>query len=158
MAAMTGMGVDAECATPYCPPPWHGFEGNCYQFIDLQKSWLEAEKHCQMLSHPGKMVHLASIHSNKEDAFIGSLVKSLKHSKKTKADEGESYWIGYHDIGHENVHQWIDETAAVYCNWATGEPNNYPESENCVEKYKQYASQKWNDFDCNAKQQFVCKL
>ncbi|XP_038058695.1 alpha-N-acetylgalactosamine-specific lectin-like [Patiria miniata] len=143
--------VNALCSTPYCPPPWLAFQGHCYQWVDKQMSWMDAERHCQMLSHPGKMVHLASIHSEEEDEFISDYVKEASGNPSNPP----GYWMGYNDHQQENTFTWTDGSDSAYDNWQPREPND-SNGEDCVERHQFF--NKWNDLDCSNKLTFVCKM
>ena len=103
-----------------------------------------------MLSYSWKMVHLASVHSQEEDDFIGEYVRKASGLPKTPG-----YWIGYNDIEREGQFVWSDGSVSFYNNWWTNEPNNNGD-EDCVERF--YFRSKWNDIDCNDKIRFVCKM
>ena len=141
-------GSVALCSVPYCPPPWTTFQKHCYMLVDQKMPWLDAEHYCQMLSRPGKMVHLASIHSAEENSFISEYVKKVPTSSG-------SFWIGYNDRQREKHFKWTDGSNVTYDNWNAGEPNNIRD-EDCVEKY--YSKQTWNDRRCSKQLTFVCKI
>ncbi|XP_038059527.1 snaclec CHH-B subunit beta-like [Patiria miniata] len=143
-------GVAALCSSPYCPPPWRAFQGHCYLWVDKPMPWIDAERYCQMLSHPGKMVHLASIHSQEEDEFIKDYVKSASDVWTP------SYWIGFTDIEGKNRFQWSDGSASSYLGWGPLEPSS-PGYEDCVECRDDFSHQ-WNDLLCSESIRFVCKL
>ncbi|XP_038078743.1 echinoidin-like [Patiria miniata] len=143
-------GVAALCSSPYCPPPWRAFQGHCYLWVDKPMSWMDAERYCQMLSHPGKMVHLASIHSEEEDEFIKMYVR-----KSSASPTPTPYWIGCSDIEQEGHFRWSDGSDVSYEGWWPGEPNNVGE-EDCTENLFQFSG-KWNDVRCMNENNFVCK-
>ncbi|XP_038059503.1 echinoidin-like [Patiria miniata] len=143
--------VAALCSSPYCQPPWLAFQGHCYLWVDKPMSWMDAERHCQMLSHPGKMVHLASIHSKEEDEFIKDYVRSASGLAVTP-----SYWIGCNDIERESNFQWSDASYVSYKSWAPGEPNSDVGEEDCVE-CRSNPYNEWNDLPCNLRRSLVCK-
>ncbi|XP_038058691.1 echinoidin-like [Patiria miniata] len=144
-------GVATLCSSPYCLPPWRAFQGHCYLWVHKRMSWMDAERHCQMLSHPGKMAHLASIHSQEEDEFI----KDYARSASGHADSS-SYWIGYSDIEREDQFQWSDGSDVSYKGWEPREPNSHGGThESCAEC--RHASG-WNDICCIRERHSVCKL
>ncbi|XP_038058694.1 echinoidin-like [Patiria miniata] len=143
----------ADTRISHCPPPWLAFQGHCYLWVDKSMSWMDAERHCQMLSHPGKMVHLVSIHSEEEDEFIKDYVRITSGLAATP-----SYWIGYSDIEREGQFQWSDASDVSYEGWKPGEPNSYKgRNEDGVECRSAFDS-KWNDDVCMREKRFVCKL
>ncbi|XP_038058690.1 lactose-binding lectin l-2-like [Patiria miniata] len=147
-------GVAALCSSPYeayCPPPWLAFQGHCYLWVDKPMSWMDSERYCRKLSHPGKMAHLASIHSKEEDEFIKT------YAGKSSVDPPVSgYWIGYNDIEQEDRFQWSDGSDASYEGWDPREPRDIG-GEDCVECRSEYAGM-WNDVWCTINNPFVCKL
>jgi hypothetical protein len=54
-----------------CPGGWSLFEGRCYRVKTNLESWANAEKDCNSVGG-----HLASIHSDSENAFIYRLASS----------------------------------------------------------------------------------
>ncbi|XP_038069859.1 C-type lectin LmsL-like [Patiria miniata] len=130
--------VSATCSAPYCPPPWRAFGAHCYQWIDKKMSWIDAERYCQMLSHPGKMVHLASI-ANEEKHIIGQYAE----------DRGQAVWIGLFNNSGQNF-QWVDGSPADSLCWQKAQPSY---DGDCVEWF-----QAMNDRPCETEQTFVCKF
>ncbi|XP_038059507.1 echinoidin-like [Patiria miniata] len=114
-------------------------------------SWMDAERYCQMLSLPGKMVHLASIHSQEEDEFIKDYVRSA-----SGLADYPRFWIGFNDIEREGQFQWSDGSDVSYESWGPGEPNN-KKYEDCVECRSDIYI-KWNDEPCSRASVIVCKF
>ena len=61
-------------------------------------------------------------------------------------------WIGLYRKA-DKMFYWIDDTplAGQYSAWASGEPNNDQNTENCVHTYTHLKALrgKWNDSKCN---------
>lgn len=96
---------------------WNGHYYN-YRRKSAANSWFSAEGVCR---EHGETVHLASIHSQAENAFINSL--SLGE---------EEQWIGLTNH-NTNLFKWIDRSAfGKFKHWAMGEPNQATIDEDCV--------------------------
>uniref|UniRef100_G1TYX2 C-type lectin domain containing 19A n=1 Tax=Oryctolagus cuniculus TaxID=9986 RepID=G1TYX2_RABIT len=76
---------------PLCPLFWMEFQGHCYRFFPLNKTWAEADLHCSEFSIGRKSAKLASIHSWEENVFVYDLVNSCVPG--IPAD----IWTGLHD-------------------------------------------------------------
>ena len=73
----------------------------------------------------------------------------------------DGVWIGYNDIANEGIFVW-DRTgkAGTYTNWASGQPDNAGQLEDCVEFLtNRWLNLKgaWNDIPCYWNAPFVCK-
>ena len=68
----------------------------------------------------------------------------------TIADENSEkyFWIGLSDQGEENHFVWEDGSGLSYSNWATNEPNDHGNGEDCVHLLS-LSSRTWNDLDCS---------
>eukprot|EP01084_Bolivina_argentea_P115536 205445_1 len=63
-------------------------------------------------------------------------------------------WIGL----RRPFQKWDDHTKVKeFVNWSPGEPNNFGQSEDCVEMYSG-GDGKWNDVACEAKRYFLCNI
>ncbi|XP_071844058.1 cubilin-like isoform X6 [Apostichopus japonicus] len=126
--------IDVEDNT--CPHEWHYFDQSCYFIKTSAGEFLDAERYCG--SHGGQLV---SIHSDKEQRFIYSLLTS----------DVQSYYIGmrlYIDKDGYDGWQNTDSTAINYTNWYPGMPDG-GKHEDCVEIYY-YHEGKWNDVSCRS--------
>ncbi|XP_038667664.1 lectin-like [Scyliorhinus canicula] len=119
--------------------------GHCYKFVSDEKTWADAELYCQTL-HPGS--HLASVHFENQNAFIGKLISSEK-GKRLRA------WIGLHDLFKEDTFLWTDGSSTDFTGWSQNEPNNDLHIEDCVntERKNQVL---WNDLPCSETLPFIC--
>ncbi len=59
---------------------------------------------------------------------------------------GGIIWIGFNDVANEGGHVWYDQSAVIYTNWHSGEPNNSG-NEDCVQIYP---DGQWNDLNCSS--------
>ena len=81
-----------------------------------------------------------------------------------------SAWIGLTDGATEENFQWEKPTVSnnnninlKYSNWGPSEPNDSPNTEDCVEfiagrKYGGSYNGTWNDYTCLLYQPFICEL
>ncbi|XP_065117913.1 macrophage mannose receptor 1-like [Paramisgurnus dabryanus] len=127
-----------------CPDNWIKKDpGNCIRVYrkqkDEKKTWFEARDFCRAVGGD-----LASFHSEKE-------INVLPYSSRDPA------WIGFTSLDSNSGYVWSDQTPSDYQNWASGEPNNYNNNENCAE-YGYYSGNKWNDQDCDAFINWVCQI
>jgi hypothetical protein len=67
-------------------------------------------------------------------------------------------WIGLHDntTDPDRTFAWFDGKPLKYTNWATSEPNNLKDNEDCVHAFLDGS---WNDVPCDYDYEFefVCK-
>ena len=94
-----------------------------------------------LLNHQANLV---SIHSEGEHQFVVDL-----------SDEGFPWIGGERDPGNPDNWRWSDGTDWDYDNWATDEPNNNGDDEDCVHLSTRHG---WNDLTCSAVRSFVCKI
>ena len=99
------------------------FQGYCYEFQSTNSlegiTWEQAASKCE---ESGTGYKLASIHSERESAFIYTMLSQLdQESKKTEM------WIAAHDRDTEGTWTNADNTPFDYTHWAPGEPNGSEE-------------------------------
>ncbi|XP_038062341.1 echinoidin-like [Patiria miniata] len=145
--------VGSACLKP-CPFNWLAFDGHCYRLVTIELTWPEAETYCQRLANlrlGGS--HLASIHSEQEQAFIVGLVQASE-----RIEPATAYWLGFNDIASEGSFVWNDGTTGTYTNWSSQQPDNVGGSGNVdcavLAKYYQWL---WDDRGCYAPSFFLCK-
>ncbi|OUO92540.1 hypothetical protein B5F40_01215 [Gordonibacter sp. An230] len=122
--------VDASEFEPF----WN--EDTCYEVVDEQLSWTEAEETARL-----KGGHLAVIDSAEKQEEIHRVVQ--------RGSKG-FYWIGMRDVveGDGRSFEWVDGTPVGYTNWSPGEPNNMQWSygdEDYVGMWRR-GDGGWNDF------------
>ena len=97
------------------------FQGHCYKFAATSSQewidWNQADSKCQEL---GDGFKLASIHSERESAFIYAMLAQLNPE-----DQETEMWIAANDAAEEQEGIWTnsDGTPFDYTHWADGEPN-----------------------------------
>ncbi|XP_030646726.1 C-type lectin domain family 19 member A [Chanos chanos] len=141
-----------------CPLFWTEFEGHCYRFFPLNRTWAEADLYCAEFSNGHKSAKLTSIHSWEENVFVYDLVNSRIPGIPT------DIWIGLHDRRQEGTLEWTDGSAYEYSYWDGNQPDDgihrIPVEEDCVEMwYRQNSAlRSWNDNSCDKAFPFVCKI
>uniref|UniRef100_A0A674D2U1 C-type lectin domain containing 19A n=1 Tax=Salmo trutta TaxID=8032 RepID=A0A674D2U1_SALTR len=80
-----------------CPLFWTEFEGHCYRFFPLNRTWAEADLYCAEFSNGLKSAKLTSVHSWEENVFVYDLVNSRIPGIPT------DIWIGLHDRRQVNT-------------------------------------------------------
>uniref|UniRef100_A0A4X2KBE1 C-type lectin domain-containing protein n=1 Tax=Vombatus ursinus TaxID=29139 RepID=A0A4X2KBE1_VOMUR len=148
-----------EMIQPYpCPLFWMEYEGYCYRFFPLNKTWAEADLYCAEFSTGTKSAKLASIHSWEENVFVHDLVNSCVPGIPT------DIWMGLHDRRQEGQFEWTDGTSYDYNYWDGNQPDDgihsALEEEDCVQIWYRHNSalRSWNDNSCSQKFPFVCKI
>ncbi|KAI8487274.1 hypothetical protein Bbelb_350720 [Branchiostoma belcheri] len=149
---------DTPPGTPVsCPDEYTECLGLCYKAFNVSKNFWQAELAC----YEDAGGTLAMPRDNDTNAFLISLYKTVSKNR--------FFWIGLHDEGEEGNFKWLDGTAlGEYNSWATGQPNNYLNREDCV-RYS--ASQitpgppgiiqqpeKWYDAPCYNRLLFLCQV
>ena len=64
-------------------------------------------------------------------------------------------WIGLNDITAEGTFRWADGNPAIYTRWASSQPDNQNDYENCVEM--KVDGGRWEDTSCGSQLPFVCE-
>uniref|UniRef100_A0A8D2KS50 C-type lectin domain-containing protein n=1 Tax=Varanus komodoensis TaxID=61221 RepID=A0A8D2KS50_VARKO len=122
------------------PPRWHTFEGSCYYFSEIPKTWQNATQFCTKFE-----AHLIIINSKQEQDFV---VTKMSFSN----------WLGLTDAQKENEWLWGCTPWASWLfflsYWRLGEPNNSGSNEDCAALYKGGV---WNDIPCDTKSLFICE-
>ncbi|TRY87751.1 hypothetical protein DNTS_015677 [Danionella cerebrum] len=140
-----------------CPLFWTEFEGFCYRFFPLNRTWAEADLHCSEFSNGHKSAKLTSIHSWEENVFVYDLANTRLPGIPT------DIWIGLHDRRQEGTMEWTDGSNYEYSFWDGNQPDNgipVEGEENCVEIWyrENKALRSWNDNRCDTAFPFVCKI
>ena len=64
-------------------------------------------------------------------------------------------WIGLNDITKEGKFLWADGSHVTYTNWASSQPDNRKDYENCVEIAVHGGS--WKNTSCGRQLPFICE-
>ncbi|CAG0906562.1 unnamed protein product [Darwinula stevensoni] len=110
---------------------WVDYAGACYLFPSEMTSAFEAESRCQERGG-----HLASIHSDQENLFVG------------RNGEGAPRWIGLQRV--DGVWGWSDGSPVDYQNW----------NENFIfnDTYAIMWIDQWVNDDCSVGRPYICRL
>uniref|UniRef100_H3AFH6 C-type lectin domain containing 19A n=2 Tax=Latimeria chalumnae TaxID=7897 RepID=H3AFH6_LATCH len=114
-----------------CPLFWTNYDGNCYRYFPVNKTWAEADLYCAEFSIGSKSAKLTSIHRWEENVFVYDLVNSRVPGIPT------DIWIGLHDRRQEGHFEWTDGSPYEYNYWDGSQPDDgihsIPEEEDCVQ-------------------------
>ncbi|XP_034266781.1 C-type lectin domain family 5 member A-like [Pantherophis guttatus] len=96
-----------------CPLRWTLYEGKCYYFTTLRKTWDESQKECVSLNS-----HLAVISSKAELAFLNNKTQNADYFIGLRQRNGEWKWIDNtkFDPGIFNVQDKTNDCAAIGLN------------------------------------------
>ncbi|XP_076850622.1 galactose-specific lectin nattectin-like isoform X1 [Brachyhypopomus gauderio] len=142
--AISQGGTEISQETLSCPYPWTLYGQRCYRFFSSYVTWAEAESTC--LRHGG---NLASVHTISEYKFLQNLIKKMSGSFLQT-------WIGGYDAVKEGQWFWSDGTEGNFYFWASQQPDNYLNNENCMQM-NAGEKLKMNDSICSNHFPFVCK-
>ncbi len=122
-------------------------DGQCYNYvknrIENGMTYSEAEQFCH-----SEESYLVEVGSQMEQYFLQGLV----------GDDYFATWIGLQDKHHSgNWSHWNSGAPVEYSNWGDGQPDNYRGVQYCAELDNRRRNGKWNDDNCEAKNNFVCE-
>ncbi|KAL6466274.1 hypothetical protein MHYP_G00264070 [Metynnis hypsauchen] len=118
---------------------WTPFGQREFLFFAIGKTWEEAESTC--VEYGG---HLASVHSENEEAFINRLIF-------TQAGYDRPSWLGgYNSHMVPRRWFWTDGSPFDFSVWTPGEPDGFG---HCLQTSYNGG---WDDFLCNQNIPFVC--
>ena len=110
-----------------------------YIFHNVLKTWVEAAAICE-----------------NEGGFLASDNTNDTHDYLTATYATKSYfWIGLNDRAMENTWKWHNGNKDLHdpVFWDTNQPDDQGTGQDCVE----FDMGKWNDFDCDNPQKFLCE-
>ncbi len=110
--------------------------GHAYLACDEELPWQAASEFCQALGG-----WLVAVDSRGENGFLDRLGL-------------DDRWIGLNDIDQEGEYRWSNGQGTDYRNWNRGEPNNWEDSEDCIEMLR---NERWNDLGCEESLPFICE-
>ncbi|XP_067915754.1 C-type lectin Cal-like [Heterodontus francisci] len=105
-----------------CAADWFYFPylSSCYNVFSIEKTWIEAELHCQASGG-----HLASIHWEEQNKFIRQVAAA-------KNQQNNFIWVGLSDIHKVRTFLWTDGSTYDFRNWDENQPDDYQGNEKCV--------------------------
>ncbi|XP_037387846.1 C-type mannose receptor 2-like [Pygocentrus nattereri] len=118
---------------------WIQFDQREFMFFAAGKVWEEAQSTCMDYD-----AHLASVHSDREDAFIKRLIWNHVGSDRPS-------WLGgYNSHVVPSRWYWTDASVFDFNSWTQGQPDG---SGHCLQTNFKGG---WDDLDCNQNLPFVC--
>ncbi|CAG5132631.1 unnamed protein product, partial [Candidula unifasciata] len=137
--------ADGQPKASKCRVGWTYFGGSCYAFGDIPKTYDDAAAFC--VTHGG---YLAEVESVQENNWL---------INKLTASNFGSVWIGGSETLHRGTFLWVNSgNPLIFADWSFMQPIDPPGVyEDCLEMREQF-SYKWNDFECNQLNRFVCEI
>uniref|UniRef100_A0AAR2LBX0 C-type lectin domain-containing protein n=1 Tax=Pygocentrus nattereri TaxID=42514 RepID=A0AAR2LBX0_PYGNA len=118
---------------------WVQFDQREFMFFAAGKVWEEAQSTCMDYD-----ANLASVHSDREDAFIKRLIWNHVGSDRPS-------WLGgYNSPVVPSRWYWTDGSVFDFNSWTQGQPDG---SGHCLQTNFKGG---WDDLDCNQNLPFVC--
>ena len=131
--------LPAVCEVWKCPTGFTSVGGGkCIHYHDTAATWSEQKAYCETLGG-----WLAIVRSQADHDLLSN----------RRPATTSPYYIGANDIDVEGTFKWMDGTSMSYTNWATGEPSNSNNDEDCVQ-----LSSKWNDVACSTQLRAICEV
>uniref|UniRef100_A0A8C2AUZ0 Mannose receptor, C type 1b n=1 Tax=Cyprinus carpio TaxID=7962 RepID=A0A8C2AUZ0_CYPCA len=133
-----------------CPEEWTPLLSKdfCVKYFNVptiqMKTWDEALVYCRELGGD-----LLSIHHEMERKKLCGF-----------ACRGYPAWIGYRMYDPSVGFVWSDGSSSSYQSWASDEPNNFNNIENCVEMRISIwdSDGAWNDVNCQDRKDWYCQI
>ncbi|XP_063152746.1 C-type lectin domain family 5 member A-like [Candoia aspera] len=95
-----------------CPIRWTLYEGKCYHFSNLDKTWDESQKECAQSNS-----HLAIINNKAELSFLNSRTRNADYfiGLRKRNSNGQWRWIDntMFDFGIFNIQDKTNDCAAI---------------------------------------------
>ena len=110
-----------EVPTGHCEDDGSTYEfgGHCYKFLTNPVSWYDAVKACEDQEVSVDRFSLASVHSERESAFIKTMYTYLPSE-----NQNVIFWFGATDESNEGEWVYVDGSSFDYTHWEGNEPNN----------------------------------
>lgn len=125
-----------------CEKGWAEFQGECLQFSQSPKTWLDAEADCRR-----HKAYLATDDNEAKHNFISQFLNvftswGINH-----------FWLGASDYAFENRWQWLETGGVVtrFTAWGVGEPNGNM-TQNCLATSFNGTDLIWIDEKCDVHQ------
>ncbi len=138
-------GYDDDCdgtadSSSVCPCNVEYNDDHVYLFCTKASDWWDARTDCLAQDN----YDLATIDDASEDDFVTKTGYGYSSS--------EWWWIGYTDyyasssLEPDGGWEWIDGSSSTYTNWASSQPDDGWNDEDCAHIYN---GGTWNDLDCD---------
>ncbi|XP_061844363.1 CD209 antigen-like protein C isoform X1 [Nerophis lumbriciformis] len=123
-----------------CPQGWLLFGSSCYFVSSQRRSWDSSRQDCLQ-----RNADLVIINSRQEQAFLTGFTKAA--------------WIGMSDRFQEGNWIWVDGTPVNKnkLEWSPGQPDEAFGGEDCGDLRTMIDFIGLNDFNCNARSQWICE-
>ncbi|CAN9510697.1 unnamed protein product [Ophioblennius macclurei] len=133
-------GTEEETQEESCPQGWIQSSSSCYYVSSQRDSWDGARQDCR-----SKGADLVIINSLQEQDLLSSLIVAA--------------WVGMTDRETEGVWIWVDGIPVdkVRLRWAPGQPDDAFAGEDCGDLRVMTSFMGLNDFDCDARAQWICE-
>ncbi|XP_034417690.1 polycystic kidney disease protein 1-like 2 [Cyclopterus lumpus] len=148
LLTLTTLSCLSEAKVPVgCPDYQRAFGGSCYEFVDLQHSFVSAQAWCEQRGG-----HLAFIPDEETQYFLQGL-----------SDPEKDVWLGLAPHTDPNLQysatlkgalSWLDGSPVTYSNWVSRPPPGAA----CGHAQRQSGFQWEATRDCNQKLHFICQF
>uniref|UniRef100_A0A3Q3GQB0 Polycystic kidney disease protein 1-like 2 n=1 Tax=Labrus bergylta TaxID=56723 RepID=A0A3Q3GQB0_9LABR len=134
--------ADEDAKGLSCPENQEGFDGSCYEFVGLQRSFLSAQGWCERGGG-----HLAFILNDEIQQFL------QKHLEQEK-----DWWLGTGTTGYlppaAGSLAWLDGSDVSYSNWV-----NMPNAQAACGHILKHSSFQWEAAgNCSQELNFICQF
>jgi hypothetical protein len=109
--------------------------GHAYRLVTSAVIADEAQAACG-----GDGAYLVTIDNSDENGFVDAIYSTG--------------WIGANDVALEGTFVWVGGGPVTYENWASGEPNDFMNVEDCA---YMTSSGSWNDVPCDDEWRYLCE-
>ncbi|CAG10772.1 unnamed protein product [Tetraodon nigroviridis] len=139
-AIVSSLNATIQELTKLCPPCWTPYRGKCYLRSTSQRSWEDSRKFCQ-----------------DQDADL-VVVSDLDKQRFITSTFAPNFWIGVSlERKPSKIWKGVNGEEITTTFWATGEPNDSLEMENCVVSLSCCSEKSWNDALCGKPEFCVCE-
>ncbi|KAM3625915.1 uncharacterized protein V6R79_019756 [Siganus canaliculatus] len=136
--------AEEDSEAPSCPETQEGFDGSCYEFVALKRSFLSAQEWCEQGGG-----HLAFILNDETQQFL------QKH-----LELGEDWWLGLAPaapnltLDSEGPLAWLDGSDVSYYNWV-----NMPDAQAACGHVLRHSGFQWEATEnCSQELNFICQF
>ena len=134
-----------------CPDEsWEPGVDRCYRYINVPRSWKDAQKYCTSLGFAGSLAFLNNQESSNDAR------RAVVNAVGGNGEIPEWLWIGLTDQGQEGAWKSPDGRAADELRFRAGQPDNAGGNEHFV--HINGADWDWNDIPGNAEYPFICEV